>query len=169
MAAAPHEGRPAAPAVITRAMPGDDFAEFIASLGLRHFKPYEFLVKGPQHANPGSPAFGLNTDPPQELWRNIAPTARVLDALRREMNLPIKLTSVYRSPAYNHAIGGAADSQHTHFTAADFVVAGATVGPSTWARRLREMRQAGLFSGGIGVYAGFVHVDTRGTDADWLG
>jgi uncharacterized protein YcbK (DUF882 family) len=33
------------------------------------------------------------------------------------------------------------------------------------------MRKAGVFRGGIGVYPGkgFVHVDTRGYDANWRG
>lgn len=141
----------------------------IASLGLRHFKPYEFLVKGGSHSNPDSPAFGLNTDPPKGLWKNIDATARVIDALREKLGRPIVLSSVYRSPAYNNAIGGAGDSQHTHFRAIDFGVVGSPVGPAQWATVLRDMRSTGAFKGGIGVYATFVHVDTRGTNADWVG
>ena len=32
---------------------------------------------------------------------------------------------------------------------------------------LQQMRSSGLFSGGIGKYTSFVHVDTRGHNADW--
>jgi N-acetylmuramoyl-L-alanine amidase len=43
--------------------------------------------------------------------------------------------------------------------------------PEDWARFLRDKRATGVFTGGIGTYTrqGFVHVDTRGTVADWSG
>ncbi len=145
------------------------FDAHITSLNLRHFKPYEFLVKGGQNDDSSSPAYRLNTDPPQSLWSNIDPTARVIDELRDRLGRSIVLSSVYRSPAYNDAIGGAGDSQHTHFRAIDFAVRGSPVGPSEWAGALREMRSSGMFQGGIGVYSTFVHVDTRGTNVDWNG
>ena len=145
----------------------ETFEQHIASLGLKHFKAYEFLVKGAQNDNPSSPAFGLNTDPPRELWDNIDATAKVLDKLRAKLERPITMLSVYRSTAYNTAIGGAGDSQHTHFRAIDFVVQGSPVGPLQWAQVLRSMRADGVFKGGIGVYQSFVHVDTRGYNADW--
>lgn len=148
---------------------GSQFDAHIAALGLRHFKPYEFLVKGSQNDNPSSPAYHLNTDPPQALWSNIDATARVIDELRQRLGRAIVLSSVYRSPAYNDAIGGAGDSQHTHFRAVDFSVRGSPLGPADWASALREMRSSGFFKGGIGVYATFVHVDTRGTNVDWNG
>jgi lysozyme len=74
--------------------------------------------------------------------------------------------SVYRSPQYNKKIGGATQSQHMKFTAIDFQVK-ANSSPAQWAGVLRQMRQSGLFKGGIGVYPSFVHVDTRGVDRDW--
>jgi hypothetical protein len=147
----------------------DKFEAHIAALGLRYFKPYEFLAKGASHHNPHSPAYGLNTDPPEGLWDNIDQTAKVLDQLRHVLQRPITLSSVYRSLAYNQAIGGAGDSQHTHFRAIDFVVVGSPVGPVQWANALRDLRSSGLFRGGIGVYSTFVHVDTRGTNVDWVG
>lgn len=145
-----------------------DFANYVQSLGLKYFKPYEFLVMGHQHANPNSPAFGLNKKPPQKLWPKIAPTARILDRARELLGAPIVTLSVYRSPDYNKKIGGATRSEHMNFTAIDFLVK-ASSGPAEWAGVLREMRQSGLFKGGIGVYRSFVHVDTRGSDSDWSG
>ncbi|WP_417686384.1 D-Ala-D-Ala carboxypeptidase family metallohydrolase [Roseibium sp.] len=130
---------------------------------VRHFEWHEFLVRGGAHASNG-----LNTDPPPELWENILPLVRVLDSLREETGLPVVLTSVYRSPAYNKKIGGASRSQHMAFTAADFKVVGAAAGSTgDWAQKLNAMRAAGAFEGGIGVYRTFVHVDVRGTRADW--
>jgi len=34
---------------------------------------------------------------------------------------------------------------------------------------LRQLRNDSMFQGGIGLYANFVHVDTRGWNADWTG
>ncbi|WP_425039056.1 D-Ala-D-Ala carboxypeptidase family metallohydrolase [Primorskyibacter sp. S187A] len=143
-----------------------DFMAFIKSLGLKNFKPYEFLIKGDKNANPESAAYQTNTNPPRELWPNIAPTARVLDILRGRIDAPIRTISVYRSPAYNVAIGGAKKSQHTMFRAVDFVAQGNST-PLDWANTLRSMRAEGLFLGGIGTYSTFVHIDTRGFNADW--
>ena len=145
-----------------------DFTNFIQSLGLKYFKPYEFLVMGHQHANPNSPAFGLNKSPTQKLWAKIGPTARILDRARELLGAPIVTLSVYRSPEYNRRIGGATHSEHMNFTAIDFQVK-ASSGPAEWAGVLREMRQSGQFKGGIGVYRSFVHVDTRGSNTDWSG
>jgi lysozyme len=143
-----------------------DFANFIQSLGLRNFKPYEFLVMGHQHANPNSAAFGLNKKPPRELWSKIGPTARVLDRVRELLAAPIVTLSVYRSPGYNKKIGGAKNSEHMKFTAVDFL-AKSNSGPAEWASVVRQLRQSGMFKGGIGVYPSFVHVDTRDVNRDW--
>ncbi len=135
---------------------------FAQHLGdIRHFKWHEFLVKGAAHASNG-----LNTDPPRELWPNVIPLARLLDAFREAVGRRVVLTSVYRSPAYNRAIGGAIRSQHVTFCAADFKVPDSG-DPGSWAAQLRSMRAQGLFEGGIGTYNTFVHVDTRGSRADW--
>lgn len=143
-----------------------DFAGFIQGLNLRYFKPYEFLVMGHQHSNPNSPAYGLNAKPDPKLWPNIAETARVLDSLRELMGAPISTLSVYRTKPYNKAIGGAKASQHMDFNAVDFVVK-SNSSPADWAAALRNLRQDNFFKGGIGTYNSFVHVDTRGTNADW--
>lgn len=145
------------------------FEEYISSVGLNHFKPYEFLTKGSQHTNENSPSYRLNTDPPEHLWENIRQTAQVLDALREKLGRSIVLTSVYRSPKYNNSIGGENNSLHMKFNAIDFAVIGSPVGPTEWAKPLREMRSANFFKGGIGVYSTFVHIDTRGVNADWVG
>ncbi|GIL02983.1 MAG: hypothetical protein BroJett030_28820 [Alphaproteobacteria bacterium] len=144
-----------------------DFATFIGSLNLRNFMAREFLALGSKHSNPNSSAFGLNTFPPRSSWINIAPTARVLDALRQHYGAPIYISSAYRSPAYNGAIGGATNSLHMAFKAIDFTVASGSAGPRQWADTLRQFRSQGLFAGGIGTYGSFVHVDTRGHNVDW--
>jgi len=138
-------------------------AFFAAKLAdVTSFKWHEFLIKGSQNATSG-----LNTDPPEELWENVVPLARLLQRFRNEIGHPVVLTSVYRSPAYNNSVPGSAKrSQHMQFRAADFKVP-ASGNPKQWAARMRDLRKAGAFSGGIGTYNTFVHVDVRGYNADW--
>jgi hypothetical protein len=161
---------PVVPPLIASAAPAGTpearFAAFMAGLRLRHFAPGEFLFPGAAHG--ARPHHERNTLPPEDLWPNIVAVARVLDRLREETGAPIRLLSIYRSPAYNAAIGGARGSQHMRFTAADFTCADGQR-PEDWAARLRAHRSAGAFRGGIGVYPakGFVHVDARGHDVDF--
>lgn len=130
---------------------------------IRHFKWHEFLIKGGSHGTNG-----LNTDPPRELWENVLPLARALDEFREQVGVPVVLTSVYRSPKYNASIGGATRSQHMAFTAADFKVVGGGAGVTgDWASRMKTLRSSGLFEGGVGIYRSFVHIDVRGTRANW--
>ncbi|MEM6677981.1 MAG: D-Ala-D-Ala carboxypeptidase family metallohydrolase [Pseudomonadota bacterium] len=145
------------------ALPTHPFARFFADAlpDVDKFEWREFLYKGASHA-----ANGLNADPPEALWQNVVPLARALQAFREAIGKPVVLTSIYRSPEYNAAIGGAGRSQHMAFRAADFKVVGAGR-PTDWARKLRALRDDGVFSGGVGVYNSFVHIDTRGMTADW--
>lgn len=48
----------------------------------------------------------------------------VLQPLRAHLDRPIVVSSGYRSPALNRAVGGAANSDHMHGRAADIVVPG---------------------------------------------
>ncbi|ESR27347.1 glycoside hydrolase family protein [Lutibaculum baratangense] len=145
-----------------------EFATHFNGWSIRNFKPYELLVMGGAHLNPQSRGYGLNGLPPRQSWNNIRRTIEVLDALRDQLAAPVRTLSVYRTPAYNEAIGGAKKSQHVEFNAIDFYVQ-SNSGAADWAASLRAMRHRGEFSGGIGVYSTFVHLDTRGADADWQG
>jgi zinc D-Ala-D-Ala carboxypeptidase len=51
---------------------------------------------------------------------------KILQPLRDNLGKPIKITSGYRSPALNKAIGGSQNSQHSLGQAADIVVVGMT-------------------------------------------
>lgn len=132
---------------------------------VKHFTAAEFLTLGGEHHIEGKPGYGLNTLPPRALWPNVIPLVNVLDALRERVGVPVRLSNVYRSPAYNAAIKGAKDSQHMQFKAADISVGAER--PADVAATLRKMRSDGMFEGGVGLYNGFVHVDVRGSDADW--
>lgn len=143
-----------------------DFKAFIAGLGLRYFEPDEFLVKGNQ--NGSGPCQGKNSFPPRSLWPNLTHTARMIDAIRDEMQSAIRITSCYRSPSYNSCIGGESASLHMKFNAIDFVCNSGT--PEIWRRVAARLRdEVPAFKGGIGRYSTFVHIDTRGTVANWVG
>ena len=143
----------------------DQFKNFFDSQGINNFRAEEFLTLGGQHYS--GPCKGKNSYPPEDLWKNIIPTARILDTLRDKLKAPINLTSVYRSAAYNACIPGTAGgSVHRQFKAADFKCADGN-GPVYWAKTLKRMRDQGLFLGGIGVYQTFVHIDTRGYNANF--
>jgi lysozyme family protein len=133
-----------------------------------NFRWDEFLTKGGSHFDKNSEGFGLNTDPPAALWPNMIDLARALQRFREEIGAPVKLTSVYRSPAYNKTLSGSAtNSQHMQFMAADVIVDKGT--PSDWQKLFAKLRSEGVFNGGIGLYKTFVHVDVRGSPANWKG
>ncbi|SPF78741.1 hypothetical protein ALP8811_02672 [Aliiroseovarius pelagivivens] len=142
------------------------FDKFMRSLGLRNFSTDEFLILGGGHSTPGGACQGKNLYPPRNLWTNIAKTAQVIDHLRDRLGKPIAITNAYRGPAYNKCIGGATSSQHMAFRALDFKVSGMDAPQvATALRWLRD--KEGFFTGGIGRYNSFTHIDTRGTNATW--
>lgn len=66
----------------------------------------------------------LKNEPTEEQLRNLqALVANVLDPLREVWGEPITVTSGYRSPALNSAVGGARNSQHMLGQAADIICA----------------------------------------------
>ena len=93
-------------------------------------------------------------------------TLRVVDRIAMEMNVSeVEIVSAYRNPAYNARCPGAkAGSYHQANVAADVVF---PVRASKVAATARDLRRRGLFRGGVGGYAGFTHIDTRGKNANW--
>lgn len=138
---------------------------FIREQNLRHFRPDEILFLGDSHHNPDSDAYGLNSPPPEELWENAVAPMRVIDNIREIAKVPCAVLSGYRSNEYNAAIGGSPRSQHKLFRAFDIKAWGAT--PRQLRDIARELRESGMFTGGIGLYSTFIHIDNRGTNADW--
>jgi len=141
-----------------------DLAEFIDDKGFRFFKGIELARYADRvHAKSGV----KNSLPPRHLWASILSTLEVADKAREALGSPIVITSSYRSPEYNKAVGGASKSQHMQHTALDLVPREAS--PQKLFDILWKMRVDGFFRGGLGLYnaSGFVHVDTRGKNATW--
>ena len=140
------------------------FEEFISGLSLRHFHPLEITSQGERVRN------GVkNSLPPESKWGGIVQVLWVADLARHELGFSLTVTSAYRSPAYNTAVGGASQSQHLANTALDLIPGGGRV--DDLYDQLQAMRLGLAFKGGLGLYrnSGFVHVDTRGTNATWEG
>ncbi len=143
------------------------FSGFVAGLGLRHFSATELLFLG--NGNASGSCQGRNAPPPQSLWNNIANTARMLDEIRERIGHPVKILSGYRNNAYNSCVGGASNSLHSQYKALDWTASGGTV--RDWHEIAKQVRsENAAFTGGIGRYdsKNFVHIDTRGSLADWV-
>jgi len=141
------------------------FDQLMSGLKLRYFAPHEIRFFGGSHYLPKGRASGLNTLPPRNLWANMIPVIRAADEAREIMGSPIRILSAYRSPEYNRAVGGARFSRHLQFDALDLAPMNGHV--ATLHTILKKLRSVGLFTGGIGRYSSFVHLDNRGTNTDW--
>lgn len=142
-----------------------EFQRLLDYHGVVHFTVDEVLYLGATNDDTTHPAYDLNEYPPIYLWCNIVDTLLVVEELRKHFGSPITILNAYRSPEYNRLIGGAPQSRHIEFNALDITVKGHE--PMVVAQKLKEWRLQGRFKGGIGTYATFVHVDTRGTNATW--
>ena len=88
----------------------------------------------------------------------------VLQKIRTHFGKPVTITSAYRTPTRNKAVGGTTYSQHQYGTAADIKVKGTTP------EKVAEYAETLLKNkGGVGTYATFTHIDTRATKARWHG
>ena len=81
-----------------------------------------------------------------------------LQKLREDLNASITITSAYRCPAHNAAVGGASNSQHKLGTATDIQVSG---------MHPHEVQDACEKFDGLGYYDTFTHIDSRGSRARW--
>lgn len=88
----------------------------------------------------------------------------VLQAIRENFGRPVTITSAYRTPSHNKAVGGTTYSQHLYGKAADIKIAG--VAPKKVADFVEQLLPN---CGGVGTYSTFVHVDVRSTRSRWEG
>jgi uncharacterized protein YcbK (DUF882 family) len=90
---------------------------------------------------------------------NLRCLANRLQVIRDVLNRPIKINSAFRTVQHNKSVGGSKNSMHLHGMAADIVVIG--ISPDdfrSWARN---------WSGGMGSYRTFTHIDIRPDKARW--
>ena len=98
---------------------------------------------------------GLKNDPDAAALANLQLLVRnVLDPLREALGRPITVSSGYRAPMVNRAVGGASSSQHVLGQAADIVVPGMHV-----TEVVARIRALGLpFDQLIDEFGSWVHV-----------
>lgn len=88
----------------------------------------------------------------------------ILQKIRTHFGKTVTITSAYRTPTKNKAVGGTTYSQHLYGKAADIKVKG--VSPKTVAAYTNKLMPS---SGGIGIYSTFTHIDVRSTKSRWNG
>ena len=88
----------------------------------------------------------------------------VLQKIRAHFGKAVTITSAYRTPTRNKAVGGTTYSQHLYGMAADIKIKG--ISPKKVADYAETLL---LGKGGIGTYDTFTHIDVRAAKARWKG
>ena len=88
----------------------------------------------------------------------------ILQKIRNHFGKSVTITSAYRTPTKNKAVGGTLYSQHLYGKAADIKIK--NVAPKTVAAYAEKLLPK---SGGIGIYKTFTHIDVRATKSRWNG
>jgi hypothetical protein len=138
-----------------------EYARYLVSLNLKSISAQQVIEA---HAkNKGSI---WNTLPPKKWWKRMGYTLRVADRIALEMNVKeVEVVSAYRCPVYNaHCEGAKVGSWHQANVAVDVKF---PTRPSKVAAVARNLRERGLFKGGVGGYWNFTHIDSRGINIDW--
>lgn len=95
---------------------------------------------------------------------------RNLQPLRDFLDCKLYISSAYRTPQYNKAVGGASNSYHLYdkgdAIATDIRVVG--IDPPVVKVIIEGLINLGIMEeGGLGLYKNFVHYDNRGYRARW--
>lgn len=108
---------------------------------------------------------GIDNTPTDEIVVNLKRLAERLESVRAIFNMPIIITSGYRCPELNAAVGGAANSAHLTGRAADFIIPGAG-SPLHIAQRITKY-PAVVYDQLINEYDSWVHfgIEPSGVDA----
>ena len=138
----------------------NEYLRYLKGLRLRKVNPEQVIAS---HAKQRGDVW--NTLPPKQWWNRMGYVLRVVDRIALEMNLDhVEVISAYRSPSYNSRSGGRTRSWHQANVAADIRT---PVGSHKFTKVSRQLRDEGLFRGGVGGYRNFTHIDARGQNINW--
>ncbi len=138
-----------------------EYNKYLASLRLQRLTAQQVISA---HAKQRGVVW--NRLPPKAWWTRMGYTLRVVDRIAVYMNMPVEeVVSAYRCPVYNAQCEGAKiGSWHQANVAVDVKF---PVGAHVVTATTRNLRDRGLFKGGVGSYPGFTHIDTRGVNINW--
>lgn len=138
-----------------------EYNRYLVGLKLRAISPQQVIS-----AHAKSKGSVWNSLPPKEWWTRMGYTLRVVDRVAQEMGVrDVEVVSAYRNPAYNARCAGAkTGSWHQANVALDVKF---PVRASKVTSTARNLRDRGLFKGGVGGYWNFTHIDTRGSNVNW--
>lgn len=107
--------------------------------------------------------------PEEWIDSRLKPLCEALEELREILgNVPITISSGYRTPSHNRKVGGVKNSQHVHGRAADIMCKKEST--EAIGSLLKTLMDDGIIpKGGVGIYKTFVHYDIRGRKALWRG
>jgi hypothetical protein len=138
----------------------NQYLRYLSSFRMKRVNPEQVIAA---HAKQKGGVW--NTLPPKQWWNRMAYVLRVVDRIALEMGVnEVEVISAYRSPGYNSRCGGRTGSWHQANIAADVKF---PVRASQVTRTARELRDLGLFKGGVGGYWNFTHIDARGQNINW--
>ncbi len=132
-----------------------------------------FFVDGPSAHLSWSELACRDGTPYPEAWRvsRARPLALCFEEIRQPIDAPIRILSAYRTESHNRKVGGARRSQHVHGRGLDLDLPEGFSLIDFLNIILGVARRPGSLLRGIGVYNGFIHMDTRPTTrlARWRG
>lgn len=117
----------------------------------------------------------IESEIPPILFPNIAPTLKLLQLIRDDINVPIIIHSSFRNSEHNAEVNGKSNSLHLSFNAIDFAPVGST--KASLEVIFNDLLRGKyyfdfIFHGlpfkvnhlhcGVGLYHTFIHIDTRG-------
>ena len=103
---------------------------------------------------------------PANLLENAKEVLANVQILRDALGAPVSIMSGYRSPERNAEVGGATKSQHMEGNATDLQCKTKT--PLEMYNMVEKLIKEGkMKQGGLGIYDGWIHYDTRGVKARW--
>lgn len=139
----------------------NEYFKYLSKLKMQRVTPLAVILA---HSKAKSGVW--NTLPPKTWWARMGYVLRVVDRIAMEMNVnEVEIISAYRNPAYNARCPGAkSNSWHQANVAVDVKFPCSASSVTKTARNLRDL---GLFRGGVGGYWNFTHIDARGTNINW--